>query len=229
MFCILTAAQLCRMRSMLELIRSFTPENAEEERIRRRFLDLLTTSEDPSSRSSFDPGHLTASAFVIDGSGRLLLHHHRRLGRWLQMGGHIEPGERPSAAALREAIEESGLHDLRLVSGSPFDLDIHDIPAGKGEPAHLHYDIRFAALAPRPEPIRMDAAESTDLRWFNYGEARGAMSSSESSRAIDRLEEGFSQIIDPITRTRRSIPSAKISGSGRSEMTRKPSPGKSKK
>src|SRR5438132_4780501 len=83
---------------------------------REAFLHLLRTTPEPYSRSQFVPGHITASCFIIDRAGRLLLHHHRRLNRWLQMGGHLEPGEDPAEAALREGAEESGLHDLSLIA-----------------------------------------------------------------------------------------------------------------
>ena len=96
-------------------VRDFETLDSDEERHRREILDLLQ-NPDFASRNHFQPGHITASAFVIDPvAQQLLLHHHKRLGRWLQMGGHLEPGESPRTAALREASEESGLRDLRLM------------------------------------------------------------------------------------------------------------------
>ncbi len=110
-------------------------------------LDLLDAPGDPFRRDRFDPGHFTASAFVLAPDGNALLEvHHVKLGRWLQPGGHVEPGDESlAAAARREVLEETGLGDLAPEPGAPepFDLDIHPIPAHRAEPAHLHFDVRF--------------------------------------------------------------------------------------
>lgn len=110
-------------------------------------------------------GHLTASALVLDASdGRVLLTLHRRIGRWLQTGGHCEPGDGSLAgAALREATEESGIEGLRLLP-TPVRLDRHETPCA------AHLDVQYAALAPAgATPVI--SAESVDLRWFDFAEA----------------------------------------------------------
>jgi 8-oxo-dGTP pyrophosphatase MutT (NUDIX family) len=115
-------------------------------------------------------GHLTGSAFVVDDRGRVLLHHHRKLQRWLQVGGHTEPDELDVAdTALREAREESGLEDLVFhpaLGRRPVDVDVHRIPARAHEPAHDHLDLRYVVFAPNPDAIRC-SEESDDLRWFS--------------------------------------------------------------
>ncbi|MBK9385437.1 MAG: NUDIX domain-containing protein [Planctomycetes bacterium] len=123
-------------------------------------------------------GHFTGSAFVIDGRGRLLLTHHRKLGLWLQLGGHADSERRGEAVALREAHEESGLARLAFhpalcdESGAPrlLDLDIHTIPARRDEPAHEHWDLRYLFLAAEPELLVLDPAESRALAWVPYAE-----------------------------------------------------------
>ncbi|HEX6179011.1 MAG TPA: NUDIX hydrolase [Thermoanaerobaculia bacterium] len=157
------------------------------ERDHHREIMRLLELPDAFSRSHFAPGHITASLFIVDPAGRLLLHYHRRLCRWLQMGGHLEDEESPLEAALREGAEESGLHDLEPMSGEPFDLDIHPIPAGKGEPDHRHFDVRYIARTNEPERITIDAAESVDLRWSTLEQAAEMMSSPESRRAIAKI------------------------------------------
>jgi ADP-ribose pyrophosphatase YjhB (NUDIX family) len=90
-------------------------------------------------------GHFTGSAWLVSADGeRVLLTHHRKLGRWLQLGGHADGEGDLAAVALREAEEESGLSRL-LVEPEIFDLDRHLIPARGSEPAHWHYDVRFLA------------------------------------------------------------------------------------
>ncbi len=110
-------------------------------------------------------GHVTASAWLVDAPGeRTLLTHHRKLKRWLQLGGHLEGDSDVLTAALREAREESGLADLEPVSDEIFDLDIHSIPARSEEPAHEHYDVRFALRATGDSTFTV-SDESRALAW----------------------------------------------------------------
>ncbi|MDK1476712.1 NUDIX hydrolase [Streptomyces sp. 549] len=110
-------------------------------------------------------GHLTGSALVVDPErGQVLLTLHRKLGMWLQTGGHCEPGDSTLAgAALREAVEESGIADLRLLPGGPVRLDRHRTPCA------WHLDVQYAALAP-PGAVEAVSEESLDLRWYRFDE-----------------------------------------------------------
>jgi 8-oxo-dGTP pyrophosphatase MutT (NUDIX family) len=172
-------------------LRAHVAADEDEERNRVAMLELLMSTADPFSRSGFAPGHFTASCFILDDEQRLLLHHHRRLDRWLQMGGHLEPGEDPSAAALREGAEESGLEDLALMVERIFDLDVHEIPAARGEPAHNHFDVRYVARTHSPSSIRIDRAESNDLAWVSLPRAADMMAGYESLRVIRKIERGY--------------------------------------
>ncbi|MFE1347614.1 NUDIX hydrolase [Streptomyces sp. NPDC058757] len=127
-------------------------------------------------------GHLTSSALVIDPArGRVLLTLHKKLGMWLQMGGHCEEGDPTvEAAALREAAEESGITGLTLLPGGPVRLDRHPIPA----PCHWHLDVQYAVLAPA-DAVAQISEESLDLRWYAYDEVAGVADTS-----VVRLLEG---------------------------------------
>jgi 8-oxo-dGTP pyrophosphatase MutT (NUDIX family) len=176
-------------RAALSLaLRRHAPADPHETGDRDAILRLVETEPACFSRHTFTPGHVTGSAFVVcPATGLVLLHHHRRLDAWLQLGGHDEGEHDPRATALREAAEESGLRDLVLLSDEILDVHVHPIPAGKGEPPHLHHDVRYALATLAPGAIHRDAAESIDLRWFRLAEAAEKMNEPEARRALTRL------------------------------------------
>ena len=117
------------------------------------------------------PGHITASAWIVSRDYRaVLLTHHRKLNRWLQLGGHTDGEADVLVAALREAEEESGLADFEPipVAAGPeiLDIDIHLIPAWAGEPAHEHPDIPFLLRVSAAQTIRRQESESKAIQWF---------------------------------------------------------------
>ncbi|MEV4757491.1 NUDIX domain-containing protein [Micromonospora sp. NPDC049559] len=143
-------------------IDGWRPEDADGAEARDRTLRLLDAGPAALTRNHL-PGHLTASALVLDASGeRVLLCLHPRVGRWVQLGGHCEPGDETLAGvALREATEESGIDGLWL-DPTPIDLDVHQTRCAGGA---LHHDLRFVAVAP-PGAVARISAESTALDWF---------------------------------------------------------------
>jgi 8-oxo-dGTP pyrophosphatase MutT (NUDIX family) len=127
------------------------------------FQDLLDDSHDPFMRDRL-AGHFTASAWLVDAAGmRLLMTHHRKLDRWLQLGGHADGDRNLAAVALREAEEESGLTDL-VVLPEIFDLDRHWIPERGDVPGHWHYDVRYVVRTTGSEQFVV-SDESHALAW----------------------------------------------------------------
>ncbi len=117
------------------------------------------------------PGHFTASAWLVSKDGaQVLLTHHKKLGRWLQLGGHADGDQDLANVALREAEEESGLTALSIIP-EIFDLDAHEIPA-RGvfgapgyEAAHVHWDVRFVVRASAEDFLLSE--ESLALAWVD--------------------------------------------------------------
>jgi 8-oxo-dGTP pyrophosphatase MutT (NUDIX family) len=150
--------------SVHEAVTAHQPVDVREARARRRFLTELERLPSPFLEAA-NPTHATASGLVVGPRG-IVLHRHRRLGIWMQPGGHVDRGETPSAAALRETIEETGLDVTEPVDAPVLvHLDVH--PAARG---HTHLDLRYLLLGgdadPRPPP-----AESQDVRWFSWSDA----------------------------------------------------------
>lgn len=131
-------------------------------------------------RKNFN-GHITASAFVINPArNAMLLLRHKSLERWLQPGGHVEPGDASlTAASLREAVEETGIpaHELELINadnlnGMPFDIDSHYIPANprKAEDGHYHHDHRYVYVYTGTGDNAYNKDEATGLKWVSLDE-----------------------------------------------------------
>jgi len=132
------------------------------------FRELASTDANAARRER-QAGHLTGSAWLVSADGeRVLLTHHRKLDRWLQLGGHADGDADLARVALREAEEESGLLDLE-VETIVFDLDRHRIPARGDEPEHWHYDVRFVVRARGSEAFVV-GEESHALAWRDVAE-----------------------------------------------------------
>lgn len=152
--------------ALRRLVAAHQPGDTREVAAKARFLAELDRLSAPCDRHA-DPVHVTASAVVVGPRGTVL-HLHRRLGRWLQPGGHVDPGEDPAHAAVRETREETGL-PAGHPDGRPelVHLDVH--PAN----GHLHMDLRYLLVAPDVDPAP-GAGESPHVRWFSWEEATEA-------------------------------------------------------
>jgi 8-oxo-dGTP pyrophosphatase MutT (NUDIX family) len=150
--------------SAVALLSHWSAPDEQQDSVRRQLLTHLAAHDDAMWRSC-PVGHLTGSTLVVDATGtQALFTLHPKIGRWLQMGGHCEPGDPDLAAtAFREAVEESGIEHLELLAG-PVDLDIHALDCPQGHP-NRHLDVRWLAVAPAGATAR-PSEESPDLRWF---------------------------------------------------------------
>lgn len=171
---------------LIKQLSDYQSFNEEEEDYRLSMLRLLQTEKDCFHRHLLH-GHFTGSAFIINTDcEKVLLLHHRKLDKWLQPGGHADGDENIARVAEREAWEETGLKNIRLLQPTIFDLDIHTIPARKNEPEHLHYDIRFLFVADSSEPLLLNS-ESKALAWLPLEEV--AEQSGHNSSICRMLEK----------------------------------------
>ncbi len=146
-------------------LRAWAAPDASQRALQQALLAFLAARPDDACDRSCEPGHLTASALVLDATGeQALLTLHPRVGRWVQLGGHCERSDDTLRdAALREATEESGIDGLRL-DAVPLHLDVHPITCSLGRPTR-HLDVVYLGWAPAGALPRI-SDESLDLRWW---------------------------------------------------------------
>ena len=164
---------------LLQMLERYVTRYPDEKDVVQRVCQLVVSTPECFQRSC-RPGHITGSAWVLSADRtECLLVHHRKLGRWLQPGGHADGQHQIEQVALREAQEESGLSQIQLVGPLdrlvPLDVDVHLIPERRDEAgnvveeAHEHHDIRFLLQASAKEQLVL-SEESLDLRWFTHQE-----------------------------------------------------------
>ena len=153
-----------RRSQVYTAVRAHVPGDTRETRSVEEMCTQLRRLDHPFDRSA-DAVHVTASAIVVGERG-VLLHRHRRLHRWLQPGGHVEPGEWPEDAARRESEEETGLV-VRHPGTGPLLLhvDVHDAADG-----HVHLDLRYLLIGPAADPAPPEG-ESQEVAWFSWEDA----------------------------------------------------------
>jgi 8-oxo-dGTP pyrophosphatase MutT (NUDIX family) len=171
-----------RITALRAAIAAHVPGDAAEHRSCDQTLQALEVLASPFDQHA-DPTHVTGSAIVTDGAGQVVLHRHKRLGIWLQPGGHVDPGEQLAAAAVRETREETGL-SARHPAGGPdlLHVDVHPGPRG-----HRHLDIRFLLVAEADQPLAPADGESPEVAWFTLAAAHDVADASLAA-AIAALE-----------------------------------------
>ena len=169
-------------------LRAYRGVDDVEESFRGAMLNLVEGNEHWWHRDNM-PGHITASAFIVSPQlDCLLLHFHRKLDRWLQVGGHDDGEKHPAHAVLREVVEESGLTQFDFF-GEPtiFDLDIHPIPAKGDVPAHDHLDVRYLLVADPQQPLKPAPGESSQIKWFSLLDAEEKMNEAGGVRVLKKI------------------------------------------
>lgn len=160
----MTMSEADPRRAILALFETYVHRYPDEAETVRRISAFVSRHPDCFHRELTE-GHITGSAWIVDRTGRrTLLTHHKKLDIWVQLGGHADGQSDIAAVAMREAVEESGIANLHLLSPEIFDIDIHIIPARGDESVHFHYDCRFLIRADDEDYTVSD--ESHDLAWI---------------------------------------------------------------
>jgi len=153
-------------KNLIEKLQKYQASCEIEELDRIKILKFVESHEDCFERSQVS-GHITGSCWLENYEGtKFLLTKHKKLGFWLQLGGHADGDNDIIRVSMKEAHEESGLKNIELVSADIFDLGAHLLPPYKNVPAHYHYDIRFLLRASNSNEKISMSDESTDLDWF---------------------------------------------------------------
>lgn len=176
-----------RIPGLLQQLRQHRPTDDLEAAHQAQMIALLQSGGRALDRDHWEPGHFTASSFVLSpDSQKLLLIFHGKLHRWLQPGGHIDADDPHAvAAARREVLEETAIADPELLLDQPFDLDVHAIPARKNDPQHLHLDVRYLW---RARDWAMQAGDDAQqARWVSLAEVAALESDESVRRAVRKL------------------------------------------
>jgi 8-oxo-dGTP pyrophosphatase MutT (NUDIX family) len=164
-----------------DLVDAYAARNPAEEEALAPLRRRLALADNPHDRATMS-GHITGSGVILDPDGRVLLIFHETLRRWLQPGGHVDPGEWAWEGVLREMREETGAAAARILPWCddprvPFDIDIHPIPPNprKGEAGHLHFDFRYLVRLDGRLADRGPEGEVGEVRWFTPGQDAGEL------------------------------------------------------
>lgn len=160
-----------------------------------RFIQFIKENKNCFQRE-LKLGHITGSAFLLNKDlSKLMLTHHRKLNKWLQLGGHADGDSDILNVALKEAKEESGIPFIKPLTEEIFDLDIHLIPKSSKEEEHLHYDVRFLLQVQEDAPYCV-SSESFDLKWVLLDELENYNSEKSILKMRTKFELTSSTLID---------------------------------
>ena len=174
---------------LLRLLENHQPTDSQE--IEMRFQTIAFVNQYPDCfERSLAIGHVTGSAWILNNAKtHALLIHHRKLDAWFQPGGHADGETDISIVATNEAQEETGLV-AKLIDNQIFDIDIHEIPARKSDPAHLHYDIRFLVEADMADQIQQNH-ETKAICWIELDQIHTFNNSSSIMRMVEKSQASF--------------------------------------
>ena len=178
------------LESALNEVTSVLDTSHESGKAKTEIIQFLSLHPDALHRSCLS-GHLTGSAAIVNESAtKILIMLHKKLQIWIQPGGHADGDGNLARVALREAIEETGIEELEVLTPG-IDCDVHIIPQRLNEPEHLHLDIRYLIRAPENSKIKRNH-ESVDMRWVEFSELM-ELTSDESTIRLAKVGLSLAQ------------------------------------
>lgn len=183
-------------QQLIVLLNDYFPEHNTEMEFKNQILQFVENEPDCFKRVLLK-GHITGSAFIVNSEySKTVLVHHAKIGKWLQPGGHADGETDIAKVALKEAEEETGLVNLKIIP-KIFDIDIHTISARKEVPEHLHYDIRFLIITDEVEPFQI-SYESTDIQWIMLNEIERYNSEESILRMVKKIMLRKAKFVEPM-------------------------------
>ena len=175
------------MNFLIQLIQNYSKRYPDEQ-VAITMLSFIENDTNHFSRTNHH-GHFTGSAWIINpDKSKILMTHHKKIGKWLQLGGHADGESDLLKVSQREAIEESGINNFVTISNEIFDMDIHEIPPIGSDPKHLHYDIRFLLEADPDEESLTISNESHDVAWIPLDQIAHYNSEKSIMRMVDKTK-----------------------------------------
>ncbi|EKE26195.1 MAG: NUDIX hydrolase [uncultured bacterium (gcode 4)] len=172
-------------KKLQQLLSSYEIVLKEDKQILKNFKSFIDNEKKCFSRS-LKAGHITGSAWIVDKSRSYgLFAHHRKLNKWLQLGGHADDDIDVFAVALKEAKEESGLKNITALSDQIFDIDIHSV--WEKDSCHYHYDVRFIFQADLLDKLIV-SHESNDLAWISFNDLNKFISEYSVLKMYDKMK-----------------------------------------
>lgn len=166
---------------LLELLHNYVPKSPTEAGEVHIFKHFVENNSNCFLRENL-VGHVTASGWIVDEKlEHVLLHLHKKTGRWMQFGGHNDGDPNVLNVAKKENLEETGLTSCKLFSATPLDIGVRFVAEHKSVPEHVHFDVCFIFTADKNEPFNVDVGESTHLAWFKLEDAAQKISADDTS------------------------------------------------
>jgi len=184
-----------KRRLLLDALRNYLSEYPEERASVTEIINFIQGNPDCFERTNLY-GHITGSAWLLNQTqDKVLLTHHKKLNKWLQLGGHSDGDGDTRNVALREATEESGITGITFISPNIFDVDVHIIPANpiKHTPQHYHFDIRFLLCAPHENFIVSE--ESFALKWASLADLENMKTTGKIADGMLRMIKKWQKIL----------------------------------
>ena len=175
------------MNFLIQLIQNYS-DRYPSEKVAITMLSFIENHTNHFSRTNHH-GHFTGSAWIINpDKTKILMTHHKKIGKWLQLGGHADGESDLLKVSQREAVEESGINNFVIISNEIFDMDIHEIPPIGSDPKHLHYDIRFLLQADPDKESLIISNESHDVAWIPLDQIAHYNSEQSIMRMVDKTK-----------------------------------------